>query len=134
MNMNWMGDGQTMATKRSRLIDDSHPVARYLFQAADLQPPQSLTLDFATPRDALRASWRLRAFRDRGKLAPPDTFERTKIDPQGEGVGHFDNLVISHHGKRVTIMPEQASAMPEPVSVQVEGLVQWSELAPGWDR
>lgn len=108
-----------MATRRSRSIDDTHPRAKYLFQAADLGPEQTLSLTYATEKDAMRASWSFRAFRDRGKLAAPDTFDRTKVDPQGEGVGHFDHIVISCNGKLVTLRQPDGGKTPEPIEVAV---------------
>jgi hypothetical protein len=108
-----------MATKRSRSVDERHPRAKYLFQAADLGPEQTLVLSYPTPQDAQRASWALRAFRDRGKLSAPDTYERSKVDPLGEGVGHFDHIVIALAGNTVRLTREQ-EAPQEPESVEIE--------------
>jgi hypothetical protein len=109
-----------LPTKRSRSVDDQHPVARYLFQAADLNAAQTLILDYASPAEARKAALRLRKFRDTAALSPPGTYEGTAVDPKGEGRGHFDHIEIRLKGTSVALGLREV-AMPEPVETRVCG-------------
>src|SRR5579859_2638948 len=83
-----------MPTIRTRNVSDTHPVARWLFQAIDAGAAQSLRLTFSSPADATRVARQLRRFRSNGCLASPGTYDPTPIDPKGEGRGMFDAVQI----------------------------------------
>mgnify|MGYP001618253927 FL=1 len=83
-----------MPTARSRLINETHPVARYLFLAEQLSPTDTLVLEYANKTEAKKAAAALARFRASGKLGPPGSFEPTSVDPKGEGVGYFDKVGI----------------------------------------
>lgn len=110
---------------RSRLVDERHPIAGLLFRAAGLTKNGTLVLSFNNPQDAGRAAGRLTAFRQRGKIAPPGSFDLTERDPNGEGIGHFDRIVISVHGAEVHLrhLPEGYGSLRakeiKPISVRV---------------
>ena len=108
-----------MPSARSRNIDDTHPVARYLFQAADLGSAQSLTLSYANNADASRAAVMLRGFRNRRAIAAPGTFEITTLDPKGEGRGMFDHIEIRLKGNKVVLGLRAPPTMPAPKNVEI---------------
>lgn len=109
-----------MPTKRSRSVDDTHPVAKWLFQAADLGEAQTLTLDYASPGDAARAARSLRRFRDRAALAPEGTYEPSAVDPKGEGRGYFDHVSISYkRGDAHVSLRRHKVVFPEPQAARV---------------
>jgi hypothetical protein len=108
-----------MPSARSRSTDDAHPVARWLFQAADLGPAQTLVLEFNTPAEAASAAQSLRNFRNRAALAPPNTFETSPADPKGEGRGHFDHIEIRLRATSVALGLRALPGMPEPARVEI---------------
>jgi hypothetical protein len=108
-----------MPSTRSRNIDDTHPVARWLFQAADLGPAQTLVLEFGTADEARTAARSLRHFRDRAATAAPGTYEPSAVDPKGEGRGYFDHIEIRLRATSVALGLRALPGMPEPSRVEI---------------
>ena len=115
-----------MPLARSRLVDRSHPIARWLYQALDTVPNAELVLRFADPATARREASALTTFRRKGRLGPPGTYPSTSIDPQGEGIGFFDRVAIGLTGCTVRLycVPEGAASRhtrrAEPLAITVE--------------
>lgn len=106
-----------MPTVRSRSVDDTHPVARWLFEAADATAGgKSLKLLYDSHVLAKRAARSLRTFRDKGALAPPGTYEPSAVDPRGEGRGYFDHIEIRVRDTHVELGPREF-AFPQPKEV-----------------
>lgn len=105
----------------TRLVDDRHPVAGWLFRAL---AGGGIVLRFADNADAKRAASAFAGFRRKGRIGPPGSFEQTVRDPNGEGIGYFDRVVIQQRGTEVHLrhLPEghaslRANAI-NPVSVR----------------
>jgi len=84
----------------TRLVDDRHPVAGWLFRAL---AGGGILLRFASREDARRAAIALAGFRRKGRIGPPGSFEETPRDPHGEGLGYFDRVVIQQRGENVEL-------------------------------
>jgi hypothetical protein len=113
-----------MPSARSRNINDTHPVARWLFQAADLGPAQTLVLEFRTVDEARTAARSLRHFRDRSATMAPGTYEPSAVDPKGEGRGYFDHIEIRLRNNTVALGLRVAPSMPEPTGPHV---ISWQQ-------
>lgn len=87
----------------TRLVDDRHPIAGWLFRAAGLPINGTLVMSFADEHAATRAAAALAGFRRKGRLGPPGSFDETAGDPHGEGIGYFSRVVISRRGKEVRL-------------------------------
>lgn len=109
-----------MPSSRTRHVDDTHPVAGWLFKAADLGTAQTLALFYDTPQAAKFVARQLRRFRERNAIAAAGTFEPTPADPKGEGRGFFDHIEIRLKGDVVELGTRRATKMPAPMSVEIQ--------------
>lgn len=97
----------------TRPVDSRHPIAGWLFRAVGLPINGTLVLAFEDALGARRAAVALSGFRRKGRLGPPGSFDETLRDPKGEGVGHFDQIVVSQVGAEVRLkhLPDGHSSL-----------------------